>query len=125
MGAIYVDPAINRATIDRDECVECYACYNGMSKEQLNPTLIRAIRGLFKLMRLRFEPEPDVCPTSALEPEEPVWPRINDLIETCREALANKSGWPSPARFRIPAVLKLSLVFSRIAPSLLILLRQN
>jgi ferredoxin len=76
MGAIYVDPAINRATIDRDECVECYACYNGMSKEQLNPTLIRAIRGLFKLMRLRFEPEPDVCPTSALEPEELAWPRI-------------------------------------------------
>jgi hypothetical protein len=76
MGAIYVDPAINRATVDRDECVECYACYNGMSKEQLNPTLIRAIRGLFKLMRLRFEPEPDVCPTSALEPEELVWPRI-------------------------------------------------
>jgi hypothetical protein len=76
MGAIYVDPAINRATVDRDECVECYACYNGMSQEQLNPTLIRALRGLFKMMRLRFEPEPDVCPTSALEPEELAWPRI-------------------------------------------------
>lgn len=75
MGAIYVDPAIHRATVDRDECVECYACYNGMSKEHLNPTLIRAIRGLFKMMRLRFEPEPDVCPTSALEPEELAWPR--------------------------------------------------
>jgi hypothetical protein len=76
MGAIYVNPAINGATIDRDECVECYACYHGMSKEQLNPTLIRAIRGVFKLMRLRFEPEPDVCPTSALEPEELTWPRM-------------------------------------------------
>ena len=76
MGAIYVDQTIHRATVDRDECVECYACYNGMSKEQLNPTLIRAIRGFFKMMRLRFEPEPDVCPTSALEPEELTWPRI-------------------------------------------------
>lgn len=75
-GAIYIDQKFHRATIDRDECVECYACYNGMSKEQLNPTLIRAIRGLLKMMRLRFEPEPDVCPTSALEPEELTWPRI-------------------------------------------------
>ncbi len=32
MGAIYIDPAINRATVDSDECVECYACYNGMSQ---------------------------------------------------------------------------------------------
>ncbi len=27
MGAIYIDPVIKRATINRDECVECYACY--------------------------------------------------------------------------------------------------
>ena len=33
MGAIYIDPAIKRATIDRNECVECYACYNGLSQE--------------------------------------------------------------------------------------------
>jgi len=76
MGAIYIDPATNRATVDRDECVECYACFNGMSKEELNPTLIRALRGLFKLLCLRFEPEPDVCPTSAFEPEELTWPRV-------------------------------------------------
>ena len=31
MGAIYIDPVIKRATINRDECVECYACYNGLS----------------------------------------------------------------------------------------------
>ena len=43
MGAIYVDPARERATIDRDECVECYACYNGMSQEHLNPALVRAV----------------------------------------------------------------------------------
>ena len=37
MGAIYIDPTIKRATINRDECVECYACYNGLSQEHLNP----------------------------------------------------------------------------------------
>jgi hypothetical protein len=47
-----------------------------MSKEHLNPSLVRGLRALFKLLRLRFDPEPDVCPTSALEPEELVWPRI-------------------------------------------------
>ena len=76
MGAIYVDPAINRATVDSDECVECYTCYNGMSREQLNPTVVRFLRRLFKALRLRFDPEPDVCPTSALEADELSWPRI-------------------------------------------------
>lgn len=75
-GAIYVDPAINRATIDRNECVECYACYNGMSKERLNPVMVRTIRKLFQLVRLRFDPEPDICPTSAFEPDELQWPRV-------------------------------------------------
>jgi hypothetical protein len=76
MGAIYVDPALNRAVVDQDECVECYTCFNGMSKEHLNPTVVRGLRALFKMMRLRFDPEPDVCPTSALEPQELVWPRV-------------------------------------------------
>ena len=76
MGAIYIDPAIHRATIDRDECVECYACYNGLSQEHLNPTLVRTLRGLLKSLRLRFDPEPDVCPTAAFEPDELAWPRI-------------------------------------------------
>ena len=76
VGAIYVDTAVNRATIESDECVECYSCYNGMSKEHLNPTVVRGLRALFKMMRLRFDPEPDVCPTSALEPQELVWPRV-------------------------------------------------
>jgi ferredoxin len=76
MGAIYVDLVINRATIERDECVECYSCYNGMSKEHLNPTLVRLLRRLFKMARLRFDPEPDVCPTSALTPDELTWPRL-------------------------------------------------
>jgi ferredoxin len=76
MGAIYVDPALERATVNRDECVECYACFNGLSQEHLNPTMVRTVRKLFKMMRLRFDPEPDVCPTAAFAPEDLVWPRI-------------------------------------------------
>ena len=76
VGAIYIDPAINRATINRDECVECYACFNGLSQEHLNPAMVRATRKIFKAFRLRFEPEPDVCPTAAFEPDPLVWPRV-------------------------------------------------
>lgn len=76
MGAIYVDPVIKRATINRDECVECYACYNGLSTEHLNPTVVRTLRRIFQAFRLRFDPEPDVCPTAAFEPEDLTWPRI-------------------------------------------------
>jgi ferredoxin len=76
MGAIYIDPVIKRATINRDECVECYACYNGLSQEHLNPTMVRTIRKVFQKMRLRFDPEPDVCPTAAFEPDELSWPRV-------------------------------------------------
>ena len=59
MGAIYIDPVIKRATIDSNECVECYACFNGMSQEHLNPTLVRTLRKTFQFFRLRFDPEPD------------------------------------------------------------------
>jgi ferredoxin len=76
MGAIYIDPAIHRATINRDECVECYACFNGLSQEHLNPVFVRTVRKIFQTMRLRFDPEPDVCPTAAFEPDELAWPRI-------------------------------------------------
>ena len=76
MGAIYIDPARNRAAVNADECVECFTCHRGMSKEHLNPTLVRAIRGFLKFVRLRFEPEPDVCPTDALAPQDLTWPRI-------------------------------------------------
>ena len=76
MGAIYIDTKINRATVNLDECVECFTCYRGMSKEHLNPTMIRTIRGVLKLLRIRFDPEPDVCPTDALTPQELTWPRI-------------------------------------------------
>jgi ferredoxin len=76
MGAIYIDPEINRATINRDECVECYACYNGLSTEHMNPPLVRIVRGLLHIGRIRFDPEPDVCPTAAFEPDELQWPRV-------------------------------------------------
>jgi hypothetical protein len=76
MGAISVDPANRRAIIDSDECVECYACTDGMSQEHLPPALVRGVRAFFGILRLRFEPEPDVCPTAALEPDELTWPRV-------------------------------------------------
>jgi ferredoxin len=76
MGAIYIDPVIKRATVNQNECVECYACFNGMSQEHLNPTMVRAMRKVFQWMRLRFDPEPDVCPTAAFEPQELTWPRV-------------------------------------------------
>jgi hypothetical protein len=76
MNAIYIDPVKNRATIDRDECVECYTCFNGLSQEHLNPTLVRSIRKLLSVLRVRFDPEPDVCPTAAFEPDELTWPRV-------------------------------------------------
>jgi ferredoxin len=76
MGAIYVDPQSNRSTIDRDECVECFSCYNGLSQEHLNPTLVRTLRGVLKMFRIRFDPEPDVCPTAAFQPEDLTWPRV-------------------------------------------------
>jgi len=75
MGAIYIDPLIRRATINRDECVECGTC-SRMSSEHLNPTVVRAIRGLSQIFRFRFEPEPDVCPTTAFVVDELEWPRI-------------------------------------------------
>ena len=76
MGAIYIDPVLKRATIDRDECVECYTCFNGLSQEHLQPTLVRTVRRVFAALRIRFEPEPDVCPTAAFEPDELAWPRV-------------------------------------------------
>jgi ferredoxin len=76
MGAIAISPARNRAAVDADACVECFTCYRGMSKEHMNPTLVRAIRRIAKLARFRFEPEPDVCPTDAIVAEELTWPRI-------------------------------------------------
>lgn len=75
MGAIYIDPVIKRATIDRDECVECGTC-SRMSGEHLNPALVRTVRKIAKILHFRFEPEPDVCATSAFVVDKLGWPRI-------------------------------------------------
>src|SRR6059036_1741721 len=76
MGAISIDSLKNRAFVNGDECVECYTCFRGMSMEKLNPVFVRGVRRLLKIFRLRFDPEPDVCPTSAIAPDELAWPRI-------------------------------------------------
>jgi len=76
MGAIYIDPVKHRATVNEDECVECYTCVRGLSVEHLYPPLVRAIRSLGKVFRFRFDPEPDVCPTEAITPQELTWPRV-------------------------------------------------
>ena len=75
VGAIYVDPHTHRSTVNQNECVECYTCFNGLSQEHLNPTCVRTVRKLLQLARIRFDPEPDVCPTAAFEPDELTWPR--------------------------------------------------
>jgi ferredoxin len=76
MGAIYVDPETRRANINDDACVECYACYNGLSQEVLPPKTARLARRFASKLLLRFEPDPDICPTSCFEPNELEWPRI-------------------------------------------------
>ena len=76
MGAIFINPKTGRSTINRDECVECYACYNGLSAENLPPRLARLTRKFFDFFALRFDPEPDICPTSAFEPDDLEWPRV-------------------------------------------------
>ena len=76
MGAIYIDTTVNRATINYDECVECSSCFRGMSQEHLNPVMVRTVRKLAKIFRFRFDPEPDVCPTAAFDPEDLQWPRV-------------------------------------------------
>ncbi|MFS8087305.1 MAG: DUF362 domain-containing protein [Acidobacteriota bacterium] len=75
MGAIYIDTGINRATIDRDECVECGTC-SRMRGEHLNPALVRTVRKIAKFFHFRFEPEPDVCATTAFVVDKLEWPRI-------------------------------------------------
>ncbi|MGH9766239.1 MAG: 4Fe-4S dicluster domain-containing protein, partial [Blastocatellia bacterium] len=70
MGAIHIDPETKRATVNQDECVECYTCFRGMSTEHLNPTMVRTIRKIGGWLRWRFDPEPDVCPTAAITEQE-------------------------------------------------------
>jgi len=75
VGAIYIgDDGL--AEINTESCVECHNCYRSLSVEHLQPGLTRAIRRMLKKFGLRFQPDPDVCPTEAFIPDELSWPRI-------------------------------------------------
>jgi ferredoxin len=74
MGAIYID-VDKLASINEEACVECYTCYRGLSVENLPARPVRFIRRVLSRFGLRFQPEPDICPTGAVVPTELEWPR--------------------------------------------------
>lgn len=75
VGAIYIgDDGL--AEINRETCVECHNCHRSLSPEHLPPGFTRLIRKLLKSISLRFQPDPDVCPTDSFDPEDLEWPRI-------------------------------------------------
>jgi ferredoxin len=74
MGAIYIGPD-KRAEVEQEACVECHACYRGMSVENLPAGITRFLRQCLAAVKLRFQPEPDICPTGALVPDDLTWPR--------------------------------------------------
>jgi len=74
MGAIFIrDDGL--AEVNQEDCVECQACYNGMSVENLPQQPTRLLRGVLSFFKLRFQPDPDICPTGAIVQDELVWPR--------------------------------------------------
>ncbi len=74
MEAIYIaDDGLSE--IYPEACVECYACYRGMSTENLPQQPTRLLRGVLAFFNLRFQPEPDICPTGAITADELAWPR--------------------------------------------------
>lgn len=75
VGAIYIG-ADGLAEINRDTCVECHNCHRSLSPEYLPSGITRLIRKFLSLVHLRFQPDPDVCPTDAFLPEDLEWPRI-------------------------------------------------
>ncbi|MCG6931735.1 MAG: 4Fe-4S binding protein [Desulfofustis sp.] len=75
VGAIYIG-ADGLAEINRDACVECHNCHRSLSPEYLPSGITRLIRKFLTLVHLRFQPDPDVCPTDAFQPEDLEWPRI-------------------------------------------------
>lgn len=75
VGAIYIgDDGL--AEINTETCVECHNCQRSLSVEHLQPGLTRTIRRILKKLGLRFQPDPDICPTEAFVPDELAWPRI-------------------------------------------------
>lgn len=75
VGAIYIGED-GLSEINTETCVECHNCFRSLSLEHLPPGLTRLIRKLLKKVSLRFQPDPDVCPTDAILQEELEWPRI-------------------------------------------------
>ena len=75
VGAIYIG-ADGLSEINAETCVECHNCFRSLSLEHLPPGITRLIRKLLKSVSLRFQPDPDVCPTDAIVAEELEWPRI-------------------------------------------------
>jgi hypothetical protein len=75
MGAIYIGND-GLSEINRDECVECYTCHRGMSVENLPPAPVRFLRRCLSKLKLRFQPDPDICPTEAITEDDLTWPRI-------------------------------------------------
>lgn len=73
MGVIRVEEG--QAAVNEDECVECNTCYRSCESENLNPTLVRALRRIFAIFHLRHDAPLDVCPTGALVPPDLEWPR--------------------------------------------------
>jgi ferredoxin len=75
VGAIFIaDDGLSE--INTETCVECHNCYRSLSCEHLPPGLTRMIRKILKTISLRFQPDPDVCPTEAIAPDDLEWPRI-------------------------------------------------
>ncbi|MFC2021155.1 4Fe-4S binding protein [Chloroflexota bacterium] len=75
MGAIYIEDD-GLSEINQEVCVECQACYKGMSIENLPQQPTRFLRSILAFFKLRFQPDPDICPTGAIAQDELVWPRI-------------------------------------------------
>ena len=74
MEAIYIEDD-GLAEINQEDCVECQACYKGMSTENLPQQPTRFLRGLLAFFKLRFQPDPDICPSRAISADELTWPR--------------------------------------------------
>jgi hypothetical protein len=74
MGAIFISEN-GLAEVNQEACVECHTCYRGLSVENLPPWPVRLLRKVLSAMQLRFQPEPDICPTGSLAPEDLAWPR--------------------------------------------------
>jgi hypothetical protein len=75
MGAIYIETD-GLSEINEEVCVECQTCYKGMSVENLPQQPARFLRGLLSIFKLRFQAEPDICPSGAITQNELTWPRV-------------------------------------------------